>query len=124
MQIILNSRMMDSDLLEQLRRIWSGGYVEPCGPRAAGRVATWALQRASSVIARSGTGSFRTAQQGAAEPTPHERSVLAILDALCSQDHALAANHARWLVHRHAVEQLLRALEPIASGPARLTRAA
>lgn len=120
-------------MIEQFRTVWNDNCGRACGmgdgqpsiaPRSAGRVARWALERAAAILEVSGRTRLRVAENLEATPTPHERSLAIIAEALANGDRAAARAHAQWLVRPEAIEHFLRALEPIASGPARLVEAA
>jgi hypothetical protein len=135
--LILNSEK-GASMITQFRTVWheaifaaaqaqaggciadrSGGF----GRGASGKVARWSLERAADILATSGRARLRVGDADGEAPTPHERSLELVVDRLGSGDREGARQHAQWLVKPAALEALLRALEPIATGPARLAPA-
>jgi len=117
-------------MIQQFRQIWHdergesachGDSADPeYGCRSAGKVARWSLMRAAEILRQNGRGSLRIAAQGDSGITPHERSLAIVHQSLASGDRESARRHGEWLVHPRALDAFLRALDPVASGPARL----
>ena len=80
--------------------------------RARGRVLLWAVGRAAAEVADFGRRPLRVGAGARSAPTPDERTLLNIADALSSGDRANARRAAEWLVPEWRVDSLLRALEP------------
>jgi hypothetical protein len=133
LRLILNSKESDR-MIKEFRQVWNEGCSGSCadatddavplGPRSAGRVARWSLERAASILQMAGRTRLRIAQEPDAELTPHERSLYLISTALAKGDTDTASAHAQWLVRPGAINAFLRALEPVTRGPARLVEAA
>lgn len=118
-------------MISEFRSVWHGCRVgcdsrdaEGFGPRGAGKVARWALERAAAILEVSGRTRLRIAEDENADLTPHERSLDLIARSLAEGDVETARAHAQWLVKPNAIHPFLRALEPVTTGPARLVRAA
>ena len=112
-------------MIDEFRTIWHA--ADDCAaeatvaPRAAGKVAAWSLERSARILK---AGARTTINIGHGSDgrvaTPHERSLQAVADSLARNNHQTARAYAQWLVRRDYVDALLRALEPVATGPARL----
>ncbi|NVD44184.1 hypothetical protein HUV48_04010 [Altererythrobacter sp. HHU K3-1] len=114
-------------MIEEFRTIWHGCHAHShseFGRGASAQIAKWSLERAESVLKYAARGPVRIAPPESEAVTPHERSLEAVARNLAQGDRSQARLHAQWLVRPQAVEQLLRALDPIATGPAKLIRAA
>ena len=111
-------------LIDEFRARWQGQCSAGAPCRAAGKVAAWSLGRMCQVLQRGSARPLRIAERGAHSPTPHELALLSTYNALAAGEDDLAREHARWLVRGDFVGALLRAMEPIASGPARKVLAA
>ena len=114
-------------MIEEFRTIWHGCHAlskADFGRGASARIARWSLERAEAVLKYAARSSIRIAAPDSDTVTPHERSLEAVAQNLAQGDREQARLHAQWLVRPQAVEQLLRALDPIATGPAKLIRAA
>lgn len=112
-------------MIEQFRQVWS-----PCadnsadfdawlGRGSAVKVGRWALERAAEILTNCGRTQLRIAPPATTELTPHERSLHLVVMALAKGDTETARHHASWLVRPSGVSPLLRALQPLAQGPAR-----
>lgn len=112
-------------MIEQFRQVWFPGegnslYGEAWpGRGSAAKVGRWALERAAGILTSWGRTQLRIAPPASKELTPHERSLHLIVVALTQGDAETARNHASWLVRPAGINPLLRALQPIARGPAR-----
>ncbi|MXO85682.1 hypothetical protein GRI38_06515 [Altererythrobacter aurantiacus] len=114
-------------MIENFRTVWHGCHANDdatFGRGASARVAKWSLERAEAVLRYAGRAPVQVAEPGSADVTAHERSLEAVVIDLARGDRPLARLHAQWLVKPQAIEHLLRALEPVAAGPACLVRAA
>lgn len=111
-------------MIEQFRQVWSQGEgnslnFEPWpGRGSAAKVGRWALERAAVILTSWGRTQLRIAPPASKELTPHERSLRLIVEALAQGDAETARSHASWLVRHAGVPHLLRALQPLACGPA------
>ena len=80
--------------------------------RARGRVLLWAVGRAAAEVAHFGRRPLRVGAGARSAPTPDERTVLNVADALAVGDREAARRAAEWLLPEWRVDSLLRALEP------------
>ncbi|MEO0784382.1 MAG: hypothetical protein AAFY10_01700 [Pseudomonadota bacterium] len=126
------TRHIDKPALELLRASWRGdsdqieaarAALEVSPGRARGRVAGWAITRAVEGLRRWSRRGFRAGETGA-EPTPHERSVLAVCEALREGDLDLARQYARWLVSNDGLDRFIERISPAAPILAKAARAA
>lgn len=112
-------------MIEQFRQVWSpaecnSSFAAVWGGRgSAGKVGRWALERAAEILTSCGRTQLRIAPPSSKELTPHERSLHLVVMALAKGDTETARHHASWLVRPAGINPLLRALQPLAQGPAR-----
>ena len=90
--------------------------------RARGRVLLWAVGRAAAEVAHFGRRPLRVGAGARSAPTPDERAVLNIADALAVGDREAARRAAEWLLPEWRVDSLLRALEPAVEALSRQRR--
>lgn len=111
-------------MIEQFRQVWSLGegnspHSEPWpGRGSAAKIGRWALERAAEILSSCGRTQLRIAPPATKDLTPHERSLHLVVMALAQGDAETARHHASWLVRPVGVNPLLRALQPVACGPA------
>jgi hypothetical protein len=116
-------------MIEQFRQVWapcegqSSGVEAFPGRGSAAKVARWALERTADILACWGRTQLRIAAPASTQLTPHERSLHLVVKALAQGDAESARNHASWLVRPAGIAPLLRALQPVACGPAARTAA-
>lgn len=79
--------------------------------RAAGRVASWSIDRTLAVIQRSGRRGF--GMSDSLVPTPQEKRLLDVVRSLADYDRESAAEAALWLVPKREVPSLLDRLAPL-----------
>ena len=114
-------------MIEEFRKTWHGSAAEvelaaSRGPAA--RVARWSLDRTENILRFFARAPLNIAPAGADTLTAHERSLEAIATSIAKGDRESAKAYAQWLVKPSAIERLLRALEPVSTGPAKLVRVA
>jgi len=85
--------------------------------RATGRVLSWAMARSAETLRRHARRPIRFGQDQA-PLTPHERSVLNIVENLHRGDEDAALRAAQWIVTPAGAGELIRRLEPACDGPA------
>lgn len=116
-------------MISQFRAVWHNEAGElaidrSCdralafGPRSAGKVARWSMERAAAILRCHGRGAIKIAQGSCAAITPHERSLALVVQGLSDGDYERAKAHAQWLVKPQAYSAFLRALQPVSEGPA------
>ncbi|MDG6078557.1 hypothetical protein E3U23_05035 [Erythrobacter litoralis] len=114
-------------MIEEFRRAWHGCAAEvqlDCVRGSAASVARWSLDRTQSILRYFSRAPLQVAEVGEHSPTPHEQSLQHIAACLAKGNRDLARAHAQWLVKPVAIERLLRALEPVSTGPAKLVKVA
>ena len=118
-------------MIKQFRAVWHNEPSEVItdegndagaqfGPRSAGKVARWSMERVADILKHNGRGTLKIERDPATPMTPHEHSLSLVLERLSEGDQDRARQHAQWLVDSRACDALLRALHPVSMGPARL----
>lgn len=111
-------------MIEQFRQVWSPSDGNSAsvdawpGRGSAAKVGRWALERAAAILTSFGRTQLRISPPASKSLTPHERSLHLVVLALARGDAETARHHASWLVRPAGVNPLLRALQPVARGPA------
>ncbi len=114
-------------MIEQFRTLWfdvANDELRPPAGRARGKVALWSLKRAVAVLKGGSRSALRIADDASQPPTPHEHSLLLIVDAIAHNDVDLARRHAGWLMRSSQVDALIRSLTPLAQNATYLRAAA
>lgn len=117
-------------MIKQFRAVWHNEPSEDInqegddagprfGPRSAGKVARWSIERVVDILKHNGRGTLKIARDPTTPMTPHEHSLSLVLERLSEGDQDRARQHAQWLVNSRACDALLRALHPVSMGPAR-----
>ena len=128
LRIILISRVIKGKvMIEEFRKTWHGCAAEaelPATRGPAARVARWSLDRTENILRFFARTPLNISHAGVGTLTAHERSLEAIATSIAKGDRETARAYAQWLVKPAAIERLLRALEPVSTGPAKLVRVA
>lgn len=117
-------------MIRQFRAIWHNdattilSHDDPAldtqfGPRSAGKVARWSLERVADILRRNSRGKLNIERRPEIPMTPHERSLSIVLEHLAEGETHRAKQHAQWLVRSPACDALIRALQPVSQGPVR-----
>lgn len=111
-------------MIEQFRQVWSqcadnSANIDPwLGRGSAAKVGRWALERAAEILTSCGRAQLCIAPPATKELTLHERSLHLVVMALAQGNAETARHHASWPVRPAGINPLMRALHPVACGPA------